>query len=95
MVRIRSGIAKASSRGRTLTRTSRSAASSALTVASIASTRSPDIVLELEVHPPGAGLHVAAGHLRAVVAPDDAAQRVQGGVGAHQRVAGAPTRGRP
>ena len=40
--------------------------------------------LELEVHPTRARLHVAAGHERAVVAPDDAAQRVQRGVGAHQ-----------
>ena len=41
--------------------------------------------LELEVHPARPGLHVAAGHERAVVAPDDAAQRVERGVGAHQR----------
>ena len=46
--------------------------------------------LELEVHPAGAGLHVAAGDRRAVVAPDDAAQRVKRGVGAHQREAAGP-----
>ena len=51
--------------------------------------------LELEVHPPGAGLHVAAGDERAVVAPDDAAQRVEGRVGAHQARSGEPSRGRP
>src|SRR6185369_11276785 len=42
--------------------------------------------LELEVHPPRAGLHVAAGDLGAVVAPDDPAQDVERGVGAHQQV---------
>ena len=41
--------------------------------------------LELEVHPARSGLHVAAGHERAVVAPDDAAQRMQRGMGPHQR----------
>ena len=41
--------------------------------------------LELEVHPAAAGLHVPAGHEGAVVAPDDAAQRVKRGVGSHQR----------
>src|SRR4029077_9668628 len=46
--------------------------------------------LELEVHPPAAGLHVAAGDERAVVAPDDTAQGVQRGVGPHQRVATSP-----
>ena len=40
--------------------------------------------LELEVHPARAGLHVAAGHERAVVAPDDAAQGMERGVGPHQ-----------
>src|SRR5262245_25138209 len=45
---------------------------------------------ELEVHPAGAGLHVAAGDLRAVVAPDDAAQDMERGVGAHEKVAPRP-----
>ena len=46
--------------------------------------------LEFEVHPAAAGLHVPAGDLRAVVAPDDAAQGVQGGVGPHQQEATRP-----
>ena len=78
-------MANASARGRTATRTSRAAASSALTVASMASTRSPRHPLELEVHPTRPGLHVPAGDERAVVAPDDAAQGVEGGVRPHQR----------
>ena len=85
LVRIRSGIANASSRGRIATLISRSAAISALTRASIAPTSSPDIRLELEVHPGRARLHVAAGDLRAEIAPDDAAQDVQRGVRPHQR----------
>ena len=46
--------------------------------------------LELEVHPPRARFHVAAGHERAVVAPYDPTQRVERGVGAHQREASRP-----
>ena len=87
---MRSGIANASSRGRTSTRTSRAAASSSLTVASISSTRSPRHPLELEVHPARAGLHVAAGHERPVVAPHDAAQGMERRVGPHQGVAAGP-----
>ena len=41
--------------------------------------------LELEVHSSRAGLHVPTGHQRAIVPPDDAAERVQGRVRAHQR----------
>ncbi len=84
LVRMRSGMANASSRGRTATRTSRSAASSSLTRASIESTRSPDIVSNSKSIRPGARLHVAAGHERTVVAPDDAAQGVERGVRAHE-----------
>ncbi len=85
MVRIRSGMAKASSRGRTATRTSRCGGQLGVDggldgVHQVA--RHP---LELEVHPAGPGLHVAARHERAVVAPDDAAQRVQRRMGPHQR----------
>ncbi len=40
--------------------------------------------LELEVHPPAPGFHVAARHERAVVAPDDPAQRVERRVRPHQ-----------
>src|SRR5918992_1830223 len=47
-------------------------------------------LLQLEVHAGGAGLHIAAGHFCAVVAPDHAAQNVQGGVGAHQQVTAFP-----
>ncbi len=89
-VRIRSGMAKASSRGRTATRISRSAAISSLTRRSISPTSSPRHRLELEVHPPGERLHVAAGDRCAVIAPDDAAQDVERGVGAHQLVAPVP-----
>ena len=46
--------------------------------------------LELEVHPSRARLHVAARHERAIVAPDDSAQRVQRRVGAHQRMPARP-----
>ena len=46
--------------------------------------------LELEVHAPGPGLHVAAGDEGAVVTPDHAAQGVEGRVGAHQGVATRP-----
>ncbi len=46
--------------------------------------------LELEVHPARTGLHVAAGDEGAVVAPDDAAQRVKGGMGPHQGEATGP-----
>ena len=46
--------------------------------------------LELEVHATRSRLHVAAGHLRAVVAPDHAAQGVERGVGAHQRMPARP-----
>jgi hypothetical protein len=46
--------------------------------------------LELEVHPAGAGLHVAAGDLRPVVPPDDAAQDVERRVGAHQQMPTVP-----
>ena len=85
LVRIRSGIANASARGRTATRTSRRGRQLGVDrrldgVDEVA--RHP---LELEVHATRARLHVAAGHQRAVVAPDDAAQGVQRGVGAHQR----------
>ena len=45
---------------------------------------------EREVEPASSGLHVAAGHGDAVVGPDHPAQHVQGGVGAHQRVAPGP-----
>ena len=40
---------------------------------------------QVEVHPRLERLHVAAGHQRAEVAEDDAAQQVQPGVRAHQR----------
>jgi hypothetical protein len=46
--------------------------------------------LELEVHPARAGLHVPAGDLRPVVAPDDAAQRVECRVRPHEREAAGP-----
>ena len=45
---------------------------------------------QLEVHARPQRLHVPAGHQRAVVAADDPGQRVQGGVGAHQREAALP-----
>ena len=45
---------------------------------------------ELEVHPSGARLHVAARHLGTVIAPDDAAQRMQRRVGPHQREPAGP-----
>ena len=45
---------------------------------------------ELEVEPALAGLHVPAGDERPMVAPHDAAERVQRGVGAHQQVATLP-----
>ena len=45
---------------------------------------------ELEVHPAGAGFHVAAGDLGAVIAPHHAAQRVERGVRAHQRQPAGP-----
>ena len=45
-------------------------------------------VVELEVHPCGAaGLHIATGHLRAEVCVDDAGQRVERGMGPHDRPA--------
>src|SRR5207245_2257471 len=40
--------------------------------------------LELEVHPAGTGFHVAAGHECSVVAPDDPAQGMEGGVRPHE-----------
>src|SRR4051794_5621663 len=46
--------------------------------------------LELEVHPTSAELHVAARDEGAVVAPDDAAQGVEGGVRSHQDVPPCP-----
>ena len=83
-------MANASSRGRTLTRTSRAARELGVDgrldrVDEVARHR-----LELEVHAARARLHVAAGDERAVVAPDDAAQRVERGVGAHQGEAPGP-----
>ena len=90
MVRMRSGMANASSRGRTSTRTSRAVRQLRVDgrldrVDEVAGHR-----LELEVHAPRARFHVAAGHERAVVAPDHAAQGVQRGVGAHQGQATRP-----
>ena len=52
--------------------------------------RSPGQRVELEVHPGRQRLHVPAGDRRAPLVPDHAAQHVQGGVGAHQRVAAVP-----
>src|SRR6266536_6540973 len=46
--------------------------------------------LELEVHPPGPGLHVATGDEGPVSSPDDAAQRVEGRVGSHEHQAARP-----
>ena len=83
-------MANASARGRTATRTSRRGRQLGVDrrldgVDEVA--RHP---LELEVHATRAGLHVAAGDLRAVVAPDDAAQGVERGVGPHQREPACP-----
>ena len=89
-VRMRSGMANASSRGRTLTRTSRWAASSCVDGRLDRVDEVAGHPLELEVHPARAGLHVAARHERAVVAPDHAAQRVERRVGSHQREAPRP-----
>ena len=90
MVRIRSGIANACSRGST--GDPDVAAAEELLVDGRLDR--PDELgrhpLELEVHPAAAGLHVAAGHERPVVAPDDAAQGVQRGVRAHQPEAAVP-----
>ena len=61
-----------------------------MTVASIESDEIAAHRLELEVHASGARLHVAAGDERAVVAPDDAAQGMQRGVGPHQGKAARP-----
>ena len=47
-------------------------------------------LLEFEVHACGEGSHVAAGYVRAEVAPDDAAEDVEGGVGPHELVAVVP-----
>ena len=82
---MRSGIAKASAARQDVDPHVALAASSALTVASIDLDEVAGHRLELEVHPPRARLHVAAGDERAVVAPDDAAQGVQRGVRPHQR----------
>ena len=46
--------------------------------------------LELEVHAPGPGFHVATRDEGTVVPPDHAAQGVEGGVGAHQGQAPGP-----
>ena len=47
-------------------------------------------IFQLKVHAGGAGTHIAPGDQGAVVAPDDAAEDVQSGVGAHQQVAPLP-----
>ena len=47
-------------------------------------------ILQLKVHPRRAGAHIASGDQGAVVAPDHAAEDVQGGVGSHQQVAPFP-----
>ena len=46
--------------------------------------------VELEVHAGAQGLHVAAGHRHPPLVPDDTAQDVEGGVGAHEPVAPVP-----
>ena len=46
--------------------------------------------VELEVHAGRQRLHVPAGHRHPPLVPDHAAQHVQRGVGAHQRVAAVP-----
>ena len=46
--------------------------------------------LKLKIHAALQGLHVPAGNQCTIVAPDDAAQDVHGGVCAHQRVAALP-----
>ena len=84
-VRMMSGSAKAS-RSRQHPRVDPPVrAISALQAASTASRKPVGQLGQVEVHPGGQRLHVAAGHQRAVVAEDDAAQHVQAGVRAHQR----------
>jgi hypothetical protein len=46
--------------------------------------------VHLEIHPGVVRLHIAPGHQRFVVPEDNAAEDVQGGVHAHQRVSAIP-----
>ena len=48
---------------------------------------------ELKVHAGAEGVHVAAGYLGAVVAPDDSTEDVEGGMGPHQLIAAVPVYG--
>ena len=84
-MRMMSGMANASARGRTVTSMARSAAISALQAASIALLEALRNLGEVEVHPRRARLHVAAGDEGADVAEDDAREEVQPRVGAHEQ----------
>ena len=90
LVRIRSGIANASSRGQDCAPGSRAGRDLRVDASPRSVRRVRRHPLELEVHAARARLHVAAGHLCAVVAPDHAAQDVEGGVRAHQARTGVP-----
>ena len=70
--------------------TGRPAATSTLTAASISPTNSFLQRLKLKIHAPAERFHIAAGHLRTVIAPDDAAQHMHGGVCPHQLIAPIP-----
>ena len=86
-VRMMSGIAKASSRGRTDTSIRRSWRYLGVTRRSHPILEVSRYLGQVEVHPCGQGLHAAARHQRAEVSEDNTGEDMQPGVGSHQRCA--------